>query len=264
MATPSLARMRSLPAAAVGGADLDDGEVARAAAEVGDEAELVVVEAGLVVVRRRHRLVLEDDVVEPGRQHGRAQALHRERVVLGAGGVGEVDGPPHHDAAAERAELLLGPGAHVAQQEREQLHERMRAVEDGGALEGAVRQVRLERLHEAALVGGLQVAVDGARARERRQVVPGVAQVRVEVEDGPEGVGDVLPVAEASEGDFAVRVGDADGAVGGPEIEADASIHLDPPGVGRGAPWRGTRTRRHAPRWATRVRRGDDRGGRGC
>jgi hypothetical protein len=51
---------------AVGRADRDQGEVARAPAEVGDEDRLVVIEPGLVVVGGGDRLELEDDVGPTG------------------------------------------------------------------------------------------------------------------------------------------------------------------------------------------------------
>ena len=64
-ATPSVPMMSSrLAPARLTRARRADGEVARAAAEVANEDELVAVERLLVAVGRRHRLVLEDDVVE--------------------------------------------------------------------------------------------------------------------------------------------------------------------------------------------------------
>ena len=122
----------------------------------------------LVVVRGGDGLVLEGDVGPAHRRERRAQALEREGLgVLAA--AGEDDRAPHDDPRAERAHRLFGAGADVGQEHRHELDERRRLAEDVGGLEGAVGDVRLERLDEAAAAIGLEVVVDGAPASDGLQ-----------------------------------------------------------------------------------------------
>ena len=63
-------------------AHAQNGKVARAAAEVANQDELVAIERLLVAVRRSHRLVLEHDVGEPALRNRGAQPSQRELVIF--------------------------------------------------------------------------------------------------------------------------------------------------------------------------------------
>ena len=92
-----------MPLVAVRRADLDEREVARAAAEVGDEHALIVIELRLVVVRGGDGLELEDDVGPADPREGLAEAARGEGLVLGGGGVREVNGATDDDARRRAA-----------------------------------------------------------------------------------------------------------------------------------------------------------------
>jgi hypothetical protein len=134
----------------------------------------------------------------------------------------EVDGATDHDALAERSELLLGLRAEVGEEEGEEIDDGVRAREDAGRLEAAIGDVGLERLDEAALALGLEVAIDGAWPGDGLVATARVPSIGMEVEDGAKGVGGAALVAEARQRD-AIAVRDADGAVGGAEVEADGA-----------------------------------------
>src|SRR5262249_1925744 len=76
------------------GPDAQDREVARPAAEVRDEDELVVVEPTFVVMGRRDRLEHEGHVVEPRAGEPRAEPCLRYVVVARAARPGELNRPP--------------------------------------------------------------------------------------------------------------------------------------------------------------------------
>src|SRR5947199_10559062 len=108
MPTPSLASTRRAPSPSRrAGTDAQDREVARAAAEVRDEDELVVVEPAFVVVGRRDGLEDKRHVVEPGAGETRAEARLRDVVVARTARAGEMDRAAHDRPPPEIAHLRL-------------------------------------------------------------------------------------------------------------------------------------------------------------
>ncbi len=167
------------------GTDPEQREVAGAAAEVGDQDELVALEIALVVVGRRDRLVLEDHVGVARVAEGRAQS--RERKLDGGlvGGVGEAHRASHHDAPGKRVAALLGLLAQAAQDDADQRLQTVGLAEDRGRAEVAGREEALERLDQAARLIGVEVAVDrlGSGQLEHRAA----SVLALEVEDRAEG-----------------------------------------------------------------------------
>ena len=239
-------------------------EVAGAAPEVADQHHLGCVELLAVVVGRRHRLVLEDDLAEARLRERGAQPLHRQQLV-GVGVTGEAHRAAHDDALAQVTELRLRGRAQLVQDARHQVFERVELAEHLGLAEQRTRKERLERLHETPLAAALQVAPDGGRtgARARRPGLSGVV-VRLEVQDRSERGGALAAARERVRGEprRSGAIGHGNRAVGRSEVESHRSrahctpsgsaTHDTPPGAVAG--WGSTSER-------TKARPGAHRGG---
>lgn len=123
------------------GAETDEREIARAAAEVAYQDEFVVIELALVVIGRRNRLELEGDVLEPGGLGRGAQACEGESLVFGSFSAGEVDGSAEDDARAEVAELRACGLSQLAQDDGNEVFYRVAAAVDDGVCEEAAGEV---------------------------------------------------------------------------------------------------------------------------
>ena len=137
-------------------------EVGRAAAEVGHHDQLVVIEPRRVARRRADRLVLEHDLVEPGLaervahpRRPRARRRRRPRRPSSApAGRSRSASPRSTGDAARSCRRYAAIMSSSCQRRPKIVRPRERRA----------RQVRLDRLHEAALALGLEVARD-RRAR---------------------------------------------------------------------------------------------------
>jgi hypothetical protein len=127
--------LRAASSAAEARTDVHQREVAGAAAEVGDQKQLVLLEAALVVVGRADRLVLEDDLAKAGVGAGGAQPPEGEGLVGGVLGVDEAHRAPHHGALHRLAELPLRLLAQRAQHDGHQILEAPGAAEHLGGAE---------------------------------------------------------------------------------------------------------------------------------
>ena len=210
--------------------DGDDREVAGAAAEVADQDPLVALQPRLVGVRGRDRLVLEHDLVEAGEADRRQQTFGGERVELGVGRVGEVHRPAEDDPPRRRPRREPELIAHVLADERDQLLERVVLRADAGSFERPVREVRLQRLDEAALRLRRKVAFDRRRSCDRRLLW-------LEVQDRRKGRPGAVSARELREmgrargvnkGDGAVRRAEIDSYPGGRRVHFPLSVPITP------------------------------------
>lgn len=170
------------------GADAQQAEVARAAAEVGDEDQLVLGEPALVVIGRGHRLVLEHQRlgVEPGAAQRGTQPSHRVGVVLGRVGAGEAHRPANDDARRRAAAKPDRGGPEVGGDQADHHLQRVDRCEHLRRAKRPARQVRLHRLDEPAFAVPAEVAVDRVGPGHAERAAVAAALLGVEVEDGPE------------------------------------------------------------------------------
>ena len=214
-------------------ADVEEREVAGAAAEVADEDGFGAGEGGLVGGGRGQGFELEGDVLEAGAGEGGAQAGEREGLVFGGFSADEAHGTAYGGGADGVSPGLLGLQAEVGEDAGDEVFEGVGAAEDLGGGEALDGQVAFERLDEAAGgqafgLGG-EVALDGGRAGGGADRVGGA----FEEEDGSRAW---RLVGEAQEIDLAVAVagedGARDGTVGRAEVDADGGVfcgHGRPP-----------------------------------
>ena len=140
--------------------EAQDGKVRCAAAEIGDQHGRALLQVAREMERGRHRFVDEQDFVESELFQRRAIALR------GEGGIGRragiFDGPPDHEPLRRRQRV-----ASVRPQAREkfleQVFEAVALRIDIGAVEQGARRECLQRLHETAVFGVLQIAPHGPR-----------------------------------------------------------------------------------------------------
>ena len=168
--TPSVPRMSGRPPAALldARADRDDGEVAGAAAEVTDQNQLVPFQPGLVGICGRDRLELEDDLVEASELDGRHQSLRRVSDRACVRRIGEMHRPAEHDAPRRRRGQEPSSSPMCLTINAISFSSVYRCDPIDGAVESAVGEIRLERLDEAALGIGLEIALDRRGAGQRR------------------------------------------------------------------------------------------------
>src|SRR5262245_21986707 len=106
-----------------GGANAQDGEVARAAAEVANQNQFVVTEPLLVAVCGGDRLVFKDDFGETAALDRRIQARDGEVIVSFDAGVREMDGPSRHQLSRQLRERAERSGEEMMQDEGDQVLE---------------------------------------------------------------------------------------------------------------------------------------------
>ena len=149
------------------GTDAHQREVAGAAAEVGDQHQLLVIQARGVAQRRRDWLELEHHLGEARGRQRRAHPIDRARVV----GL-RARAPVAHGSADDGPARVAHAGgrAQASQELGDQRLERPVLAADHGARERRAGQVRFDRLDQAPLALGLGVAIDRGRAREDRGV----------------------------------------------------------------------------------------------
>ena len=129
--------------------DTQERKIAGATAEVGHQDQLFVIEAGRVAKGGRDGLELENDLRETGLCQGGAHAPHGARVVVSrrrrpSNAPGGHDHGPRGQRAVDGAAKLFEVGG-------DEGLERPEPPADHRARERGARQVRLDRLHEAAL-----------------------------------------------------------------------------------------------------------------
>ncbi len=105
--------------------------------------------------------------VQPRLAERGAKALEREGLVRGVVRVGEVHRPTDARCASRAARGLLGARAQIEEEQREEVDERMGPPEDARRLEAPVREVRLQRLDQAAFALRLEVAIDRVGPADR-------------------------------------------------------------------------------------------------
>ena len=124
-------------------ADLHHGEVAGAAAEVGDEDDLVVALVRPELARRGDRLGDEVDLVEAGLLGGRHQALLGEGVVAI---LAREARRPTEDHLVDLGRIVgVGADAHLAEDRRDEILDQHRAIVDVRPDEAPRREVLLDR-----------------------------------------------------------------------------------------------------------------------
>ena len=138
--------------------ETQDRKVGGAAAEIGDQHGRALFQVAREMERGRHRFEDEQDFVE-------AKFFQRRAIPLGSErGIGRrariFDGTPDHEPLRRRQRV-----ARVRPQAREKfLQKILEAVAlriDIGAVEQGARRECLQRLHEAAVLGVLQIAPHG-------------------------------------------------------------------------------------------------------
>ena len=168
------------------GTDVQNRKIARAAAEIADQNQLILLQRPLVAVRRRNRLVLEHNLVKAALLDGFQQARQREPIVAVVLRVREMDRPPHDDAARHRRERARRFDEQVVDDERNHVLQRVPLRKHAGGVEAPIGEVRFERLNQPAFLLGAQVTLDGPRSRRRRDARGRCVACSFEIEDGRE------------------------------------------------------------------------------
>src|SRR5262249_14773789 len=132
--------------------DADDREVRSAAADIGDQNDLLARNGGLVFQGRGDRLELELDMLEPDLSRRLLQIALRLAIELGRV-FDELNRPAEHDLTDLMADLALGRGFEVAQIEAEDIGERDVALLDPCPLmKQRPTDHAFQRAHEAAIL----------------------------------------------------------------------------------------------------------------
>ena len=208
-------------ASADAGADVDQRKVAGAAAEVADQNQLVVIERGLVGVRRCDRLHLEVDGLESGVKKGLAKPLEREVVVVVGVRADEAHRASDGGVANGLAELLLGAQAKIGEDARDEVFDGVAAAKDLGPGQGAAGQVGLERLNEPSLVLGVEIVLDAGGAGEALDLDSAGVLVLFQIEERAKRLGRARRGREGDQLNRAVGASEGDGAIGRSEVDAD-------------------------------------------
>jgi hypothetical protein len=203
------------------GPDAQERKIAGAAAEVGHQDQLFVVEAGRIAKGGGDRLQLEDHLRETSVRQGGAHPAHGAGVVIGI-----ASAPVTHRAPDDgpRGQRVPDGGAKLFEVRGDEALQRPEATADHRAGERGAGQVRLDRLDEAPLPFVLHVPGDGRRASQRRRV-------RIEMEDRPPGLGggrldSRREPRQVGQGHLPFVLGERKRGVGGPEVDPDVNGHL--------------------------------------
>src|SRR3984885_3319530 len=198
------------------------GEIAGAAAEVRNQDRLVARDSQRVVVRRRHRLVLEDHVGPSGAPNGDIEAASRERLVRIAGG-GEMNGTPDDYSRRQFAELRNRSVAQRGDDWRDQISQGVGLAHDVGRFETLVGEKRLERLHEPPVARGCEITANRVVADGDGGVGAARFLDRLEKQDRAKRLGLIATLSggKARQARRSVGADDSDCAVGGAKIETD-------------------------------------------
>ena len=198
------------------GIKLDDGEVGGAAAEVPDEHAFGLRDARFVGEGGGDGLVLEMDLLEPGKHSGAVQPGLGELIFGGVGG--EHGGAAHHHAFNILARDGVGSGFQIPQEERDEFFDLERLVVDYRLVEGAEREDGLDRLKKAATHLVFDVAQFGGVANNGR----GPSRGGGEIQQRGIYAGDTRVADERARG----GVPDGDRRIAGAEIDAvNESVH---------------------------------------
>ena len=130
-------------------------EVARPAAEVGDQHDALLADADAELARRRDRLGEEGDLGEAGLLRRLLEAALGEGVLVGV--VREARRAAEDDARDLGAEVGVRADAHLAQERRDEIVDEHRAVVDVGAEEAARGEVPLDGSEQAPFEAVLRV-----------------------------------------------------------------------------------------------------------
>src|SRR6185369_13184322 len=127
----------------------------------------------------------------------------------------EVHGTADEDRLIPYAELLLGGGAQVGEDDGDEVFELKLPSEHARRLEQAAGEKRLERLHEASARAGAGIAVrfDRARSRAGLRLSSDARLLGVEVQHRSKGRGGPAVEAKHRQSALTVRAGACDRAV---------------------------------------------------
>lgn len=118
--------------------------------------------------------------------------------------------------------MLFGPFAQVADNAGDQFFQPMAPAEDLRSGQAATRQVRFERLDQATLFLGIQIALNGARAGEAvHATLPAGGLRLLEIEHGSAGRDLFATEGKADEPEFFAGLNHRHRAVGSSEIDAE-------------------------------------------
>lgn len=199
-----------------------DGEVGRAAADVGDQHQLLAAQGALVVQRGADRLELEADLAKAHLARDGLECV----LGLAVGGlvlIDEVHRAAEHRVVEGAPGRALGARLELADEAREQLAKPERApIHLGLAIDQAGAEQALERAHQPPFVA---LQVFGERS------APVVDRVLVGVEEHRRR--QRRPAVLERDEDGRVEAQPADGGVGGAEVDAAGAGRLVH-GVARG------------------------------
>jgi len=213
--------LRGAATSADTGTDVNQREVAGAAAEVADKDEFVVIEGGLVSIGSGDGLHLEIDRLEACMDECLAEALEGEGVIVGSIGSYKADWTAYGGVTNGLAKLLLGLQAQVGEDARDQVFERVAAAEDLGSGERTAGEVRLKGLNKATLVLGLEIVLDSGGPSEAFDLGSTRMFVLLQIKDGAEGFGDRRGSRKRDEFDHAFGTSEGNGTVRCAEVDAD-------------------------------------------
>src|SRR5512135_3592431 len=109
---------------------LHNGKVAGAAAEVGDENQLPVIDATLVVISGGHRLGKKMHLFEAGLAQRNGEARQGKLLVGAIFGAAKVNRPADYQSTAEIAQSILHGLPELPQQYSDQFFKRVRDAEE--------------------------------------------------------------------------------------------------------------------------------------
>ena len=114
---------------------MHEGEIARAAAEIPDQDQFVMVERRFVVVRSRHRLHLKLNGFKSGNPEGLAESSLREVIRRLVFGSDEMNRAAHHSGTNFHPELTPGLLTQIYKNPRDQFLQPDPSAEDIRALQ---------------------------------------------------------------------------------------------------------------------------------
>src|SRR6266851_6539463 len=216
-------------------ADADKREVTGAAAEIGHQNHLFMVERALIEISRAHRLKFKFHMLEPTGMKRGGHAGDAKGFIFRSVGAGEAHGTADSNGIAQWAEFRFSFRHQLFHDDADKILKRIRTPADHGGSESTVRSKRLHRLDQTPFVFVFQILGNGGWAGVSATGRPGsAANRRWEIKDGTKAFSETKRSGKLRDLDRraslrkAVVIHDCQTAVCGPEIQADVPCQSDP------------------------------------
>ena len=166
------------------GANMQQREVAGAAAKVADQDQLVMVQCGLIGVCRRDRLHLEVHGLEPGMKKCLPQSPCCKGIVIGVVCAHKPHGPAYSGMTNRLAKLPLRVLSKVCEDARDQVFDAVPPAEDLSSGEAAARKIGFQRLDQPPLILSREIVLDSSRPGKALHLAAACLLMLFEVQNG--------------------------------------------------------------------------------